>query len=293
MVYLVQGPTASGKTSLAIELAKHLNTEIISADSRQFYQEMNIGTAKPNSSELAKVNHHFIDNRSIKDPMNVVEFQIEASDRLQDLLAKYGSAVVTGGSSQYVDALIYGIDSIPVFPAIQADLIKQFEQYGIEPLQQQLKAIDVNAFESIDIHNSRRLIRALEVSIGSGNSILSSQHQKRVPKFPFRRFFVQWEREDLYRRINFRVDQMISEGLEAEVNTLKEFNHLMVFNTVGYKEWSNYDLGLEKIEEVIIRIKQNSRNYAKRQLTWLNQYEEIVALNPYSDIGLLEQALSF
>jgi tRNA dimethylallyltransferase len=293
MIYLIQGPTASGKTSLAIQLAKHFNTEIISADSRQFYKGMNIGSAKPSFEELAQVKHHFIDNRTLEYPMNVAEFETEARVILNQLIRHNGTAVITGGSAQFIDALLYGIDPIPVFPEIQKTLNKELLTQGLSFLQSKLKEIDLKAYEALDIQNSRRVIRALEVIIGTGNSILFYQQKKRIPCFQFLRFYVHWERADLYTRINMRVDQMISEGLESEVTALRNYKYQTVLNTVGYKEWEGFFNGIETKAAVIEKIKQNSRNYAKRQLTWMNQYEDLIALNPYSEHSLLNQLLTF
>jgi tRNA dimethylallyltransferase len=291
MIYLIQGPTASGKTSLAIQLAKQLNTEILSADSRQFYREMNIGTAKPTKEELHMVNHHFIDNRTLDNPMNIAEYEAEALPVLNELLHTNGSAVVTGGSSQFVDALIMGLDPIPVFPELQTQLNSELEEKGIMELQQRLKALDLQAYETIDTQNSRRLIRALEVRIGSGKSILTFQQKKRIPRYPIKRFFIEWDRIDLYNRINSRVETMISDGLEAEVKSLSKYDQMAEVNTVGYKEWDVFFNGLASKEDVIEKIKQNSRNYAKRQLTWMNQYEVLTALNPYDERSILDQLL--
>ena len=293
MIYLIQGPTASGKTSLAIQVAKQFNTEIISADSRQFYKGMNIGSAKPREEELAQVIHHFIDNRTLEYPMNVADFETEARSILNELIRQNGTAVITGGSAQFIDALIYGIDPIPVFPDIQKQLNVELETQGIGFLQTKLKTLDFKAYEVIDTQNARRVIRALEVMIGTGNSILFYQQKKRIPFYPFLRFYVQWERADLYARINMRVDQMISEGLESEVTALRDSKYQTVLNTVGYKEWEMFFNGIETKEAVIEKIKQNSRNYAKRQLTWMNQYEDLTALNPYSERSLLNQLLTF
>ena len=293
MIYLIQGPTASGKTRLAIQLAKHLNTEIISADSRQFYKGMNIGSAKPRAEELAQVPHHFIDNRTLEYPMNVAEFETEARVILNQLITQNGTAVITGGSAQFIDALLYGIDPVPVFPQIQETLNLELETHGIEFLQSKLKALDFNAYEVLDIQNSRRVVRALEVIIGTGNSILFYQQKKRIPCYPFLRIYIQWERADLYTRINMRVDQMISEGLESEVTGLRNYKYQTVLNTVGYKEWEMFLNGMESKEIVIEKIKQNSRNYAKRQLTWMKQYQDLIALNPYSEHSLLNQLLTF
>lgn len=292
MIYIIQGPTASGKTTLAIQLAQYLKTEIISTDSRQFYKKMNIGTAKPSEQELSLVPHHFINNRLVHEPMNVADFMNEAKPILAHLFQTNGSAVIVGGSSQFTDALIYGIDEVPIYPKIRENWSQIYASKGIDELQKELKSLDQRAYEQLDIQNPRRLIRAIEVKSGSGKSILDFQQKNRSPLFPICRFYIQWKRDDLYLRINERVDQMIDMGLEFEVDSLTACRALAMFNTVGYKEWDLRNQGTS-ISHVIEKIKQNSRNYAKRQITWLNQYDQIRALNPYSNISVFEQAISF
>lgn len=292
MIYLIQGPTASGKTTLAIQLAQFLKTEIISTDSRQFYKEMNIGTAKPSAEELSLVPHHFINNRTVKEPMNVSDFVNEAKPVLTHLYQSKGSVVVTGGSSQFTDALIYGIDEVPIYPEIQDYWSRIYTLNGIDDLQKELKMIDQRAFEQLDIHNPRRVIRAIEVMLGSGKSILDFQQNNKSALFPICRFYVQWNRNDLYLRINERVDQMIEMGLELEVDSLSKSCPTSMLNTVGYKEWDLRNQGVSA-SHIVEKIKQNTRNYAKRQITWLNQYEHIHALNPYSNIPVFNQALAF
>lgn len=292
MIYLIQGPTASGKTSLAIQLAQFFNTEIISTDSRQFYKEMNIGTAKPSAEELSLVAHHFINNRSVNEPMNVSDFVNEAKPVLANLYKSKGSVVVAGGSSQFTDALIYGIDEVPIYPEIQVYWSRIYTLNGIGDLQKELKMIDQRAFEQLDIHNPRRVIRAIEVMSGSGKSILDFQQKNKSALFPICRFYVQWNRNDLYLRINKRVDQMIEMGLELEVDSLSKSGATSMLNTVGYKEWDLRNQGVSA-SHIVEKIKQNTRNYAKRQITWLNQYEHIHALNPYSNIPVFNQALEF
>lgn len=292
MIYLIQGPTASGKTTLAIQLAQFLNTEIISTDSRQFYKEMNIGTAKPSAEELSLVPHHFINNRTVNEPMNVSDFVNEAKPVLAHLYQSKGSVVVTGGSSQFTDALIYGIDEVPIYPEIQDYWSRIYTLNGIDDLQKELKMIDQRAFEQLDIHNPRRVIRAIEVMLGSGKSILDFQQKNKSALFPICRFYVQWNRNDLYLRINERVDQMIEMGLELEVDSLYKSCATSMLNTVGYKEWDLRNQGVSA-SHIVEKIKQNTRNYAKRQITWLNQYEHIHALNPYLNIPVFNQALEF
>jgi len=290
MIYIIQGATASGKTSLAITLAQYLKTEIISSDSRQFYREMNIGTAKPTKQELSLVPHHFINNRSVREPMNISDFVREAKIKLADIYQKNGSVVVVGGSSQFTDALIYGIDEVPIYPQIKKYWTQVYSLKGIQELQIKLNTIDPLAYKELDVQNSRRLIRAIEVKLGSGKSILEYQLNKRTPLFPILRYHIQWRREDLYNRINERVNQMIDQGLESEVDSLSEFKALTSFNTVGYKEWNMKEHGAN-IYEIVHKIKQNTRNYAKRQLTWLNRYNHIIPLNPYSNSPLIKQVL--
>ena len=288
-VLCIQGATASGKTALAIETALAFGTAIISADSRQFYQEMNIGTAKPTSMELEQVPHYFVNNRSISDPMNVQDFYNEASVVLHKLLHAKGIAVVVGGSGQFVDALLQGMDSVPVYPELRKSLEADLAQFGLDSLVEQLAQRDPTILEHIDLKNSRRVLRALEVSLGSGKSWLSFQEKKTNTSFEVLRFVISWPREVLYSRINLRVDQMILEGLEAEVFGLNHLAHLAPMNTVGYKEWIDFFKGKTNREFVINTIKQHTRNYAKRQLTWLNRYDQLTQLDPLQPVGLFEQ----
>ena len=224
--------------------------------------------------------------------MNVSDFVNEAKPVLAHLYQSKGSVVVTGGSSQFTDALIYGIDEVPIYPEIQDYWSRIYALNGIDDLQKELKALDQRAFEQLDIQNPRRVIRAIEVMSGSGKSILDFQQKNKSALFPICRFYVQWTRNDLYLRINERVDKMIEMGLELEVDSLSKSCATSMLNTVGYKEWDlrNQGVGTSHIVE---KIKQNTRNYAKRQITWLNQYEHIHALNPYSNIPVFNQALEF
>ena len=274
MLYVIQGPTASGKTSAAIDLALFLGTEIVSADSRQFYREMAIGTAKPSKKELAQVRHHFIGNRSVQNTFNVAEYSIEAEKLCQQLLDQYGSVVITGGSSQFIDALLFGLDEIPTFKAISNSLVTDLHQHGISCLGERLKLIDPKAYNTIDVNNPRRVIRALEVYLGTGRSITEFQLNNAQPKFEYMRFFINWERKLLYDRINQRVDSMIKDGLEEEVKSLFHYKDSLAFNTVGYKEWWDYFEQKVSYDFVIEKIKQNSRNYAKRQITWSRKYTD-------------------
>jgi len=291
MLFVIQGPTASGKTHAAIDLALFLGTEIVSADSRQFYKEMAIGTARPTEIELDLVKHHFIGNKSFAEPMNVAEYQVQAERLCQRLLDQFGAVVITGGSSQFVDALLYGLDEIPTFKAISNSLVSDLHQHGISCLGERLKLIDPKAYNTIDVNNPRRVIRALEVYLGTGRSITEFQLNNAQPKFEYMRFFINWERKLLYDRINQRVDSMIKDGLEEEVKSLFHYKDSLALNTVGYKEWWDYFEQKVSYDFVIEKIKQNSRNYAKRQITWSKKYTDKIDLFGDDETPLLQQML--
>lgn len=290
-LYILQGPTASGKTHASILLAQHLNSEIISADSRQFYAEMNIGTAKPTFYELSSVKHHFISSNSITNPINVAQFEYEARQIIESQFELNKDVVVVGGSAQFIDALTHGLDPVPHFSDIHQKMSEDYSIHGITFLQNHLLKWDSEAYSRIDLSNSRRVIRALEVKIGSGKSILDYQSNNQKPFYEIKRFTIGWRREDLYSRINQRVDEMIDAGLENEVKNLSDLNNSIVMNTVGYKEWIPFFLGLSSKKDVIEKIKQHTRNYAKRQITWMNQYQDLKIIDPYKKDGILEQML--
>ena len=290
---VVQGPTASGKTDLAIELALKLKTEIISADSRQFYKELSIGTAKPNEKELSQVKHHFIDSFSIQDEITAAEFAKRAESVLNKLLEKHKYAVLVGGSGMFVDALIDGLDDIPVNRTIREELTVSYEEFGLQPLLDELATADPVFFERVDQNNPMRVIRALEAIRESGckmSDLLLNQEKKK--DFDVIRFSIDWPRDVLYDRINQRVDIMISEGLIIEAEQLYQFQHLNALNTVGYKELFQFFDGEINQNKAIELIKQHTRNYAKRQLTWLRRYTDLNYLNPYSDQSIFDQAMN-
>ena len=280
MIYLIQGPTASGKTSLAIQVAKHFNTEIISADSRQFYKGMNIGSAKPSLEELAQVKHHFIASHSIQDTVNAGVFEAYALTKATDLLAKYGSAVMVGGTGLYIKAFVEGMDSIPAIdPVVRYQIQHDFKSKGIAWLQGQVQAKDPGYWAQADQgeqQNAQRLSRALEVVIGTGQSILNFQLQaKKTRSFDIQKIGLEMPREQLYERINHRVHQMVQMGLEEEVHALRPQFHLNALQTVGYQEWLPYLEGNQSKEAVLEAIQQNTRHYAKRQMTWFKKDPEI------------------
>lgn len=292
-LWIIQGPTASGKTGLAVDMALYFNTEIISADSRQFYQEMSIGTAKPTKVEMKGVKHHFIDSHSLEDVFNVSTYASLAQITLETLFESNDHVILVGGSGQYIDAILGGLDDVPCFENIRERLESQFQEEGLDPLVNLLSEKDPSILPLIDLHNSRRVIRALEVVLGSGKSILTYQKNHAQTKdYSIHRIAIQWKREDLYQRINQRVDEMILVGLENEVSSLMKFKELPVFQTVGYKEWMPYFSNQITKNQVIEKIKQHSRNYAKRQLSWLNKYDSILFLDPYHNAGLCQQVLN-
>ncbi|WP_157243244.1 tRNA (adenosine(37)-N6)-dimethylallyltransferase MiaA [Olleya marilimosa] len=276
--YLISivGPTAIGKTALSIKLANHFNTQIISADSRQFFKEMSIGTAAPTKEELAAAKHHFIHNKSITEDYNVGAFEKEAINQIALLHKTNDVVIMVGGSGLYVDAVTNGLDYFPeVDKSIRTQLNTQLETEGLKTLQLKLKTLDEQSYNTIKIDNPQRVIRALEICIGSGqpySSFLNKDKNKR----PFKTITVGLEadRDVIYDRINKRVDIMVANGLIKEVESLLPFKNLNSLNTVGYKELFNYLDKTWTLEFAISEIKKNSRRFAKRQLTWFRRKPE-------------------
>lgn len=270
---IIGGPTASGKTSVAIQLAQHYQTEILSCDSRQFYKEMSIGTAKPTPEELAQAPHHFINSLHITENYTVGDYEKDALKVLDQLYKKNNVAIVTGGSGLFIRALCEGLDVFPDVPtSIRQDLEQVLETKGIAALQEELKTTDPVYYQKVDLHNSVRLIRALSVCRVSGKPFSSFQNQKKAPR-PFTPIYIllDWERPVLYDRINRRVDLMLEAGLEAEARQLYPQKQLNALQTVGYQElFAFFDGDIPK-EEAIELIKRNSRRYAKRQMTWFRK----------------------
>lgn len=272
----IVGPTAIGKTALSIKLANYFNTEIISADSRQFYKEMAIGTAAPTKAELAAAPHHFIHHKSVDNNYNVGAFEKDAVELLEQLFRNYNMVVMVGGSGLYVDAVVNGLDSFPVVDAkIREDLNKQLEIEGLVVLQHKLKNLDLESYGTIAIDNPKRVIRALEICIGSGQAYSSFLNKDKGERaFKTIHIGLTAEREVIYNRINQRVDIMMKEGLLEEVKSLKNKQDLNALNTVGYKELFNYLNGEWPLDFAISEIKKNSRRFAKRQLTWFRKKED-------------------
>jgi tRNA dimethylallyltransferase len=274
---VIGGPTASGKTALAIEKALEFKTEIISFDSRQFYKEMSIGTAKPTAEELSKVKHHFIDTISIEEEWNAGIYERKAIEKLNELFLENEYVVAVGGSGLYLNALLYGFDELPDKDEnLRKELQEELEEKGIEFLQEKIKNLDLEYFEKGEIKNPHRLMRAIEVSIISGKPYSSLKKLGTIERnFDYKIYMIQHEREKLYERINLRVDQMINDGLVEEVKSLLPYRNHNALQTVGYKEIFEYLDGKSALEEAIEKVKQNTRRYAKRQITWFkNQYND-------------------
>ena len=290
---IVQGPTASGKTALSIALGKHFNTEIISGDSRQFYQEMIIGTARPSIKELKTVKHHFISSHSVLNEFNTLDFSLKAREVCANLFETKDQVVVVGGSGMYVDALTFGLDEIEADESIRQVLNQIYENQGLDILVQELQEKDPEFCLSADLKNPVRVIRALEV-IRMTKQPYSSQRKGFKNDLPYDiiRFSIEWKREDLYNRINLRVDEMISNGLVEEVKGLQQFQSLSPLKTLGYSEIFEVLNNKCSLETAIEKIKQHSRNYAKRQMTWLRRYSDVHYLDPYSKETLISQVIA-
>jgi tRNA dimethylallyltransferase len=273
---VVLGPTAVGKTAYAISLAKSLGTEIISADSRQIFKELNIGAARPTEQELALVPHHFIASATIQQEYSAGRFEREALARLEELFNKYDTVICCGGSMLYVDALLNGFDELPSDKNIRQLWTLKFESEGVEFLQHELQRLDPDYYTQVDLHNPHRLIRAIEVCIVAGKpySALRRAHV-RVRDFEVEKIGLDMPREKLYSRINDRVLQMMDAGLEEEARSLIPYKHLQALNTVGYKELFDFFEGKCSKEEAIEKIQQHTRNFAKRQLTWWRRDADI------------------
>lgn len=279
---VISGPTAVGKTEIAIKLALHFNTEIISADSRQFYREMSIGTAKPDPEQLSAVKHHFVNQLSIHDYYNVSKFENEVLNLLDHLFKNNEIVFLVGGSGLYIDAVCNGIDDFPdPSPELRSYLKSVYKNDGIENLQQMLLELDPEYFHSVDTNNPNRLLRALEVCITTGKKY--SEQRLNNPKkrnFEIIKIGLNLDRPELFNRIEIRVDKMIENGLVNEVTGLLPYKHLNALNTVGYKEIIEYLDNKISLGQAIINIKTNTRRYAKRQLTWLNRNKDYQWFDP-------------
>ena len=294
---VIAGPTAVGKTALAIELARHYQTEIISADSRQFYRELNIGTAKPSEAQLQAVPHHCINTKSITELYGAGHFEKDVLALLDALFQKHRMVIMTGGSGLYIDSVLKGVDAFEeVPPHIRESLNNSFANRGIDYLREELKAKDPLYYSKVDLHNPQRIIRALEVMEHSGKPYSSFlQAQEHARHFTPVKILVNCPREVLYQRINERVDQMMKDGLLEEVKGLMPHKNHNALKTVGYKELFDYLAGVWDLNTAVEKIKQHTRNYAKRQLTWFrnrDQFEEFAPNDLEKLIAYLDTILS-
>jgi tRNA dimethylallyltransferase len=279
---VIMGPTAVGKTAVSIQLAKHFHTEIISADSRQVYRELTLGTAKPTAEQLKEVKHHLIDSHSISEEYNAAQFAKDAEAIILRLFERHDYVLVCGGSGLYVRALLEGLDDMPEVPeGIRNEITNQYETNGLDWLQQEMKRLDPEYFQMIDQRNPARLIRALEVIKATGKSIsVFQKRQKRVNPYQVIKIGLDLDRQLLYQRIDDRMDHMIQQGLFEEARALYPYRQHNALQTVGYQEIFGYLEGHYNREEAIRLLKRNSRRYAKRQLTWFRRDTEIRWFNP-------------
>lgn len=297
IVILITGPTAAGKTAVAIEVAKHFDTEIISADSRQCFKELRIGVARPSAKELAAVPHHFIASHFIHQKVTAATFEEYALQKAADLFTRYKTVVMVGGTGLYIKAFTEGMDEIPeVPPAVHEEVVTGYAQHGMLWLQQQIQSADPLYWRQGEVQNPQRTMRALEVMKATGRSILTYQQaaKKHCP-FSVIKVGLTLPKDELHRRINQRVDAMMKEGLLQEVQSLQPYAHLNALQTVGYKELFAAMKGETSVDEAVALIKQHTRQYAKRQMTWFKKDQEYRWLPPDADavIQTVGQQLPF
>ena len=276
------GPTGVGKTELSLSIAEHFQTCILSADSRQLYQELKIGTAAPTPSQLARVPHHFVGTLGLTDYYSAAQYEADVLEKLEELFQHNDTVVLTGGSMMYVDAVCKGIDDIPTVDKETRELMLQrYEEEGLETLCAELKILDPEYYQIVDLKNPKRVIHALEICYMTGKAYTSFRTQKHKER-PFRiiQIGLTREREELYDRINRRVDEMMQEGLLEEAKSVYPFKHLNSLNTVGYKEIFNYLDGEWSLDFAIEKIKQNSRIYSRKQMTWFKRNPNIQWFHP-------------
>jgi tRNA dimethylallyltransferase len=292
---VIQGPTASGKTKLAIQLAKILNTVVVSADSRQFYKEIQIGTAKPTLEEQEGVKHYFIDSHSIHSPVTSAQYEKEAIQLLNELFISTPFIVLVGGSGMFIDALCDGINEVPKNDLIKVQLNSELLTNGLPFLLSELKIKDEFYFQKVDKGNPLRVIRALEVIRSTGSTYSSFLDKNSIVKRDFEtvKFVIDLPRDQLYERINLRVDHMICNGLLDEVKSVIEYKYLQSLNTVGYKELFSYLNSEIDFKEAVELIKKNTRNYAKRQLTWFRKDVRSIWLKKIATNEQLNEVLTF
>lgn len=289
ILIVLLGPTGVGKTDISLEIARHFSCEIISADSRQFFREMKTGTAVPSNEQLSEIKHHFIAFLSVKDYYSSSLFERDVIKILPDLFSKNRIVLMTGGSGMYIDAVTDGIDDIPdIEPVIRDKIIKKFKEEGLKGLRIALKLLDPQHYEKVDLKNPKRIIRALEICEATGRPYSSFlKKEERDRDFKVIKIGLERPREDLYRRINLRVDDMIRNGLEDEAGSLFEFRHLNALNSVGYREFFDFFEGKISREKAIELIKRNTRRYAKRQITWWGKDKDIRWFDPDNVVKII------
>ena len=285
---VIGGPTACGKTALSVALAKQLNTVILSADSRQFYKEMSIGTAKPSIQEQDGVPHFFVDSHSIHEAITAADYAEQAMEVLTQQFQKYDTIILTGGSGMFIDALCTGLDNIPHSTEIRDKITEQWKVEGLACILEKLKAADPVYYDQVDRQNPVRIIRALEAIEITGQAFSSLRKaEKNIREFDVHYFIIEHEREMLYKRIDHRVDVMIENGLIDEARSLVPYRECNALNTVGYAELFDWFDGKMDFKEAIEKIKQNTRNYAKRQITWCRRYTDAKRIHFSSDVKLM------
>jgi tRNA dimethylallyltransferase len=283
--FIVSGPTAVGKTAYGIKLAQKYNTQIISADSRQCFKELNIGVAKPSTEQLEKVKHYFINSHSIHDEVNVKTFEEYALKSVNKIFKDNDVAVMVGGTGLYIKAFCEGLDEIPsIDENIRKKINEQYEESGFEWLRNEIKLQDNDFFTKGEMQNPQRMLRALEVKISTGRSIMDFHSGKKAERdFEIRNILMELPREQLYKNINQRVDKMMEDGLLEEVKALYPYKHLNALQTVGYKELFDYIDKKISLKTAIEEIKKNTRHFAKRQITWFNKFQK-----EKGEVGMLD-----
>jgi tRNA dimethylallyltransferase len=289
-VIIIAGPTAVGKTAVAIELAKHYKTEIISADSRQCFKELNIGVARPSAKELEQVKHHFIASHSISEDINAAAFEQYAIKKANELFQQHDTVIMVGGTGLYIKAFCEGLDEIPAIDiSIRENIIKTYEEKGVSWLQQQVEDKDPEFYKTGEIQNPQRMMRALEVIESTGQSVLHFRKGKKAERdFKIIKIGLELPKDQLHHNINARVDKMIDDGLVQEVKKLQPYQRLNALQTVGYSEIFDYLDGKLSLEEAVKNIKTNTRQYAKRQMTWFRKDKEMKWFAPLEVNEMIE-----
>jgi tRNA dimethylallyltransferase len=284
-VIIIAGPTAVGKTTVAIAIAQKLKVEIISADSRQCYKELKIGVARPTEDELQKVRHHFIASHSIHEKITAAGFEDYALQKSKDIFNDHDHIVMVGGTGLYLKAFCEGMDEIPGVPElVHNEVISAYQQQGIGWLQEQVKQLDPSFYASGEIKNPQRLMRALEVFKATGQSIMHFRKGEKADRpFDVIKIGLELPKEQLHFQVNKRVDQMVEEGLAEEVRSLLPYQHLNALQTVGYRELFDHFNGMISMQDAISQVKQNTRHYAKRQMTWFRKDAEYHWLSPQAE----------